>query len=177
MRAKTRAERQAELMAQQLQTRAELRDATTGISDAIRGIESAAPEKCEPTATERIMALKALRQRMNGPIVQQPAPLTADAVRTWLARVAEIGSPGDLELAWHYLPDKTIKSKLEAEYKRLLTTSGQRYHKLQEAYKAEQQKARAERDAQARLHRLQQEAAATEARAVELRRQLVQAQD
>jgi hypothetical protein len=97
------------------------------------------PEQREPTATERIAALNERRAAGNGYIVAPPEPLTAQTFRSWLHSVAEVGSPGDVEVAWHYCRNPAEKAQLLNWYEETLRpAAGARYGAIQRQADAEQ---------------------------------------
>ena len=148
-RAPTRAERQAALaMAAQGAAKAPVPPA---VPDAPR----------EPTATERLRALAEQRRAGGGLLIPPPSTVTIDSVRKWLAAVADVGGPGDVEIAWHRVQDRAFKERLRNEYDALRATAGQRHGELHEAARKE---AMAE-EAAARRRRAKSEAQAELARA------------
>lgn len=102
-------------------------------------IERPAAEKREPTATERIAALNERRSAGNGYLVAPPEPLTAESFRGWLHAVAEVGSPGDVEIAWHRCQNAHVKAKLNHVYEALKGTAGIRYSTLMQQAICEQE--------------------------------------
>lgn len=129
-RAKTRAERQAELR----ETRAELHDAV-GMNDTLRWREQ--------TATERIEEILYLRG-LGRPLLPVPAPCTEGAVLVWLTEIAGKGAGQDADAAWYLLNDKTLKDKLYNEWQRLRLQADRNYCKLAAAAEVEQTGARRE---------------------------------
>lgn len=92
----------------------------------------------EPTATERLAALNYRRSAGNGYLVAPPEPLTAESFRGWLHAVAEVGSPGDVEIAWHRCQSAPIKAQLNHVYEALKNTAGIRYSTLMQQAMREQ---------------------------------------
>lgn len=97
------------------------------------------PKPKEPTAIERIAALNVRRAAGNGYIIAPPEPLTALSFRAWLHAVAEEGSPGDVEIAWHFCNNTITKGQLRNEYDALRDAAGRRHHALEAAAERERQ--------------------------------------
>ena len=113
-------------------------------------------------ATARMNELLALRARGGGLVVAPPQSITLGSVRAWLTDVAALGSPGDVEIAWLRVQDRTIKMTLLQEYERLRAVSGQRHFQLEEAMRKEREQARAEWRQRSELANLRREIAADE---------------
>jgi hypothetical protein len=116
--------------------------------------------RSQPTATERINALNARAAANNGLVVDPPETLTAAAFRAWLHAVAEVGSPGHVEIAWHHCQNAQIKEQFWNEYDALRDQAGRRYSQLQAEAAREQEAERAasaRRAERARLERLRAE--------------------
>ena len=134
------------------------------------GVPQHEPQKREPTATERLAAIKAHEFANNGLLVPMPAEITRQSVLAWLRAIAEIGGPGHVEIAWHRVQDGYIKNDLRNQYEQICIEAGRRYLPLVERAAAEQAAERAaylERTAKAdkarRIARLEAEVAALKA--------------
>jgi hypothetical protein len=92
----------------------------------------------EVTATERLAALNERRSAGNGYLIAPPEPLTAESFRGWLRSVSEVGSPGDVEIAWHRCENAILKGHLNNEYDALRCAAGARYHALERQAEREQ---------------------------------------
>lgn len=156
------------------QYRQELRDVTSGVSDMIRG-----EEKREPTATERMEALRELR-RTQGVIVARPAGLTErmasyagetddlrkqqteSAVVMWLTEVANLGSGQDVDAAWYSFHFKSLKDRLFNEWERLRMQAERAHYKLASAAEVEAAAARREWQRKQDILKLNKDIAALE---------------
>ena len=116
MAPRTRAERQAELMAQE-------------------------PEKREPTAVEQLQALAEQRHANDGYLVPRPHLQMIADFWAWLQKVAEVGGSGDVEIAWHYVNNREWKEKLLNQYEQLRDAAGRRHFRLMEQAEAEERAA------------------------------------
>ena len=147
MAPKTRAERQAELAAQQ------------------------EPQKREPTAGQQLEALKAREFAGNGLLIEMPSPLTMQSAHKWLADIAEIGSAGHVEIAWLRIPGGPIKHKLVNEYVRLANEAGRRHAVLEERAAAEEAAERAAHQERTRILNKKRQVASLKARLAALEAQ------
>lgn len=87
--------------------------------------------KPEPTAVQRLEALKAREFAGNGLLIPPPAPMTLQSVQQWLSETAKIGSGGHVEIAWGRVPND-LKGQLANEYVRLANEAGRRHAVLEE---------------------------------------------
>jgi hypothetical protein len=92
----------------------------------------------QPTATERIHELDLQRFKGNGYIIAPPAQITVQSAKAWLEQVAELGSDGDVEIAWvKGVQDIHIKEALLNTYEALRAAAGKRYYMLLQQAAAE----------------------------------------
>lgn len=126
-------------------------------------------EKREPTATEQIAALDAKRFLNRGYLVDPPAEMSLAAAHRWLMEVAEVGTAGDVEIAWtHGIQNVYLKEKLRNEYDRLRDVAGQRYGKLLERAAEEQRQEQNASQERARVASRRREIAGLKARLAQL---------
>lgn len=95
----------------------------------------------EPTATEQLEALAARSHACNGLLVPVPAEITRQSVVAWLQAIAEIGSHGHVEIAWHALNNGSLKQALHNEYVQIHAAAARRHYALEQRAAAEREAA------------------------------------
>lgn len=112
--------------------RHETREAATGVNDMIRG---------GPTATEQLAELAERSHACNGLLLPVPVEITRESVKAWLMAIAEIGSPGHVEIAWHRLEryGELKQSMVDHEYAAACNAAARRHHALERRAAAEQE--------------------------------------
>lgn len=136
----------------------------------------AAPRKREQTATEQIEALERRVFENGGYLIPRPPLRKVEEFSAWLKATAEIGSPGHVELAWHYVSNKLWKDRLRAPmlpdwpgYEALLNEAGARWTVLQKAASEEHRQAAVEHEQRTKIADRNREIEETEARLAALR--------
>ena len=122
-----------------------------------------APRKREQTATEQIEALER-RVSENGYLIPRPPLQKIEDFHAWLKATAETGSPGHVELAWHYVSNRPWKERLRNEYDRLRNQAGERWRVLVEAASDERRQALIEHEQRTRTAHRNREIAEAELR-------------
>lgn len=123
----------------------------------------------EPTATEQLEELAARSHACNGLLVPVPAEITRQSVVAWLQAIAEIGSPGHVEIAWHALNKGALKQALHNEYLQIHASAARRYYALEQRAASEREAERAAWLERTKVVRRKREIAEAEARLAQLK--------
>ena len=131
----------------------------------------------QPTAKERLQALNERRAAGNGYVLPPPeGTFTTTSLRAWLQAVAEVGNPGDVELAWHFCQNPIIKGHLLNEYPAFRDVAGRCHNALLAEVAEEERLASLAHQKRARIDGLKRDLAAAEAKVSELKRKIAEAE-